>query len=106
LTSLTPTPSLDGRGKLILAPRHPTHSAKEPMMLYTLISGDNHLDLTYFPPDFWSSQAPAKWKLLVPRVEELENGLHWFVEGYEKGMWNGIGSGFMKYQEEMFSHID
>jgi hypothetical protein len=46
-----------------------------------LISGDNHIDLTYCPPDLWSSQAPAKCKLLVPRVEELEDGLHWFVEG-------------------------
>ena len=25
-----------------------------------LISGDNHIDLTYCPPDLWSSQAPAK----------------------------------------------
>jgi len=37
-----------------------------------LISGDNHIDLTYCPPDLWSSQAPAKWKLRVPRVEELD----------------------------------
>jgi uncharacterized protein len=76
------------------------------MMPYTLVSGDNHIDLTYCPPDLWSSQAPAKWKLLVPRVEELEDGLHWFVEGHDKGMWNGIGPGFMKYQAGMFSHID
>jgi uncharacterized protein len=75
-------------------------------MSYTLVSGDNHIDLTYCPPDLWSSQAPAKWKLLVPRVEELEDGLHWFVEGHDKGMWNGIGPGFMKYQEGTFSHID
>ena len=59
-------------------------------MPYKLISGDNHIDLTYLPPDVWSSQAPAKWKLLVPRVEELDDGLHWFVEGQDKGMWNGI----------------
>jgi hypothetical protein len=26
-----------------------------------LISGDNHIDLTYCPPDLWSSQAPAKF---------------------------------------------
>ena len=37
-----------------------------------LISGDNHIDLTYLPPDLWSSQAPNKWKLLAPRVEEME----------------------------------
>ncbi|PKB66555.1 MAG: hypothetical protein BZY81_06915 [SAR202 cluster bacterium Io17-Chloro-G4] len=45
-------------------------------MEYKVISSDNHIDLTACPPDLWSSQAPAKWKLLVPQVEELENGLH------------------------------
>jgi uncharacterized protein len=71
-----------------------------------LISGDNHIDLTYLPPDLWSSQAPAKWKLLVPRVEELEDGLHWFVEAQDKGMWNGVGPGFLTYQPGVFGHID
>lgn len=75
-------------------------------MPYRLVSGDNHIDLTYCPRDLWSSQAPAKWKLLVPRVEELDDGLHWFVEGQDKGMWNGIGPGFLKYQPGMFRHID
>jgi uncharacterized protein len=71
-----------------------------------LISGDNHIDLTYCPADLWSSQAPSKWKLQVPRVEELEDGLHWFVEAQDKGMWNGVGPGFLKYQKGMFGHID
>jgi uncharacterized protein len=71
-----------------------------------LISGDNHIDLTYCPPDLWSSQAPAKWKLLVPRVEEMDDGLHWFVEAQDKGMWNGIGPGFFKYTKGMYGHID
>jgi len=71
-----------------------------------LISGDNHIDLTYCPADLWSSQAPAKWKLLAPRVEELEDGLHWFVDAQDKGMWNGVGPGFLKYQKGMFGHID
>ena len=31
-------------------------------MQHKLISGDNHIDLTYCPADLWSSQAPAKWK--------------------------------------------
>jgi hypothetical protein len=65
-------------------------------MLERLISGDNHIDLTYCPPDLWSSQAPSKWKLLVPRVEELEDGCHWFVEAQDRGMWNGVGPGFLK----------
>jgi hypothetical protein len=40
---------------------------------------------------------PAKWRLLAPRVEELEDGCHWFVEAQDKGMWNGVGPGFLKY---------
>jgi uncharacterized protein len=79
---------------------------KESTVQYSLISGDNHIDLTYCPPDLWSSQAPAKWKLIVPRVEQLDDGCHWFVEGQDKGMWNGIGPGFSKYQQGMFAHID
>ena len=75
-------------------------------MAERLISGDNHIDLTYCPPDLWSAQAPSKWKLQVPRVEELEDGLHWFVEAQDKGMWNGVGPGFLKYQKGMFGHID
>src|SRR5207249_11642943 len=81
-------------------------SDKESTMRYTLVSGDNHIDLTYCPPDLWSSQAPAKWKLVVPRVEELDDGLHWFVEGQDKGMWNGVGPGFLKHQPGVFGHID
>ena len=71
-----------------------------------LISGDNHIDLTYLPPDLWSSEAPNKWKLLAPRVEEMDDGLHWFVDAQDKGMWNGIGPGFLPYQRGMFGHID
>jgi len=75
-------------------------------MQYNLISGDNHIDLTYLPPDLWSSQAPGKWKLMVPRVEELEDGCHWFVDAQDKGMWNGVGPGFLPYTRGMFGHID
>jgi predicted TIM-barrel fold metal-dependent hydrolase len=75
-------------------------------MPYQLISGDNHIDLTYCPPDLWSAQAPGKWKLLVPRVEELEDGLHWFVEGHDQGMWNGVGPLFRKYEPGTYRRLD
>ncbi|PPK41736.1 hypothetical protein B0G57_1251, partial [Trinickia symbiotica] len=32
-----------------------------------LISADNHIDLTYCPPDLWSSVAPQEWREMVPR---------------------------------------
>ena len=75
-------------------------------MEYKLVSADNHIDLTFCPPDLWSSQAPAKWKLLVPQVEELNDGLHWFIDGKDVGMWNGVGPGFSKYQKGRLSRID
>ncbi|MFT5173379.1 MAG: hypothetical protein ACI8W7_001556 [Gammaproteobacteria bacterium] len=56
-----------------------------------LISGDNHIDLTYCPADLWSAQAPAAWKHLVPRVQELDGDCHCFVEEQNKGTWNGVG---------------
>jgi hypothetical protein len=71
-----------------------------------LISADNHIDLTYLPPDLWSAQAPGKWKLLAPRTELLDDGLHWFVEAQDKGMWNGVGPGFLPYTKGSFGHID
>ncbi|PKB73207.1 MAG: hypothetical protein BZY75_03060 [SAR202 cluster bacterium Io17-Chloro-G7] len=75
-------------------------------MEYKVISSDNHIDLTACPQDLWSSQVPTKWKLLVPRVEELENGLHWFIDGRDVGMWNGVGPGFNPYEKGRLARVD
>jgi predicted TIM-barrel fold metal-dependent hydrolase len=75
-------------------------------MSYQFVSSDSHIDLTYCPPDLWSSQAPAKWKLLAPRVEELEDGLHWFIDGKDVGMWNGVGPGFGRYEKGRLNRVD
>ncbi len=76
------------------------------MFDHKLISGDNHIDLTYCPADLWSSQAPQKWKRLAPRVEERNDGQHWFVDDIDRGMWNGVGPGFLPYTKGAFDHID
>ncbi len=75
-------------------------------MAYRVVSCDNHIDLTFCPPDLWSDQAPAKWKLLVPRAEELDDGLHWFIDGQDVGMWNGVGPGFGKYEKGRLARVD
>ncbi len=75
-------------------------------MSYELISGDNHIDLTYCPSELWSDAAPAKWKATAPHCEERDDGLHWIVDGNDKGMWNGVGPGFLKYQKGSFARID
>jgi len=85
----------------------PTDISKEREgMQHKIISGDNHIDLTYCPTDLWSSQAPDKWKQLVPRVEERNDGQHWFCDNIDRGMWNGVGPGFLPYTKGMFDHID
>jgi len=76
------------------------------MFNHKLISGDNHIDLTYCPADLWSSQAPQKWKKLAPRVEERNDGQHWVVDDTDRGMWNGVGPGFLPYTKGAFGHID
>ncbi|MBV9824654.1 MAG: amidohydrolase family protein [Alphaproteobacteria bacterium] len=75
-------------------------------MQQKLISGDNHIDLTYCPADLWSSQAPQKWKTMAPRTEERNDGQHWFVDNIDRGMWNGVGPGFLPYTKGSFDHID
>ena len=75
-------------------------------MAEALISADNHIDMTYCPPDLWSEAAPAKWKATAPRTEQRDDGLHWVVDGEDKGMWNGVGPGFTKYQKGSFNHVD
>ena len=75
-------------------------------MSYELISGDNHIDLTYCPPALWSDAAPAKWKAMAPRCEERDDGLHWIIDGRDMGMWNGVGPTFFTYRHGAFGHID
>ena len=75
-------------------------------MAEQLISADNHIDMTYCPADLWSAAAPAKWKGTAPRTEQRDDGLHWIVDGDDKGMWNGVGPGFTKYTKGSFNHVD
>ena len=53
-------------------------------MQHKLISGDNHIDLTYCPADLWTAQAPVKWKQTAPRVGERNDGQHWFVDDKDR----------------------
>ena len=43
---------------------------------------------------------------MVPRVEELDDGLHWFTDGQDAGMWNGVGPGFGKYEKGRLARVD
>ena len=45
---------------------------------YSLISGDSHINE---PPDLWTSRVRAKFKDRAPRMEHLEQGDAWIMEG-------------------------
>ena len=76
------------------------------IIAYQVVSCDNHIDLTFYPTDLWPDEAPSKWKFMVPRVEELDDGLHWFTDGQDAGMWNGVGPGFGKYEKGRLARVD
>ena len=45
---------------------------------YELVSADSHVNE---PPDLWQSRVPAKFKDRAPRVERLEQGDAWIIDG-------------------------
>ena len=52
-------------------------------MGYEIISADTHLDLRWLPHDLFTSNAPDALKSRMPRVETLDRGKYWFVQGEE-----------------------
>ena len=48
--------------------------------MYRLISADGHFNE---PGDLWTSRVPAKYAGHVPRIEQLEDGDAWIMEGAE-----------------------
>jgi predicted TIM-barrel fold metal-dependent hydrolase len=53
-----------------------------------LISGDDHMDLCYVPPDVWQERIPARWREEAPRVVRLDGGRTvWVKEGRTWGIW-------------------
>ena len=52
-------------------------------MGYEIISADTHLDLRWLPHDLFISSAPDSLKAHMPKVETLDKGRYWFVQGRE-----------------------
>ena len=50
-------------------------------MQYNLISADCHIDLRWMPHDAFVSNAPDRWKSLVPQLVEAKDGNRWYAEG-------------------------
>ena len=60
-------------------------------MEYNVISADAHIDLRWLPADLFVSNAPAKWKDMVPKLVDLDDGKHWFAEGRDLAQEEGFG---------------
>jgi predicted TIM-barrel fold metal-dependent hydrolase len=53
-----------------------------------LISGDDHMDLCYVPPDLWQDRLEPRWRSEGPRVVSVEGGRRvWVKEGRTWGVW-------------------
>ncbi len=63
-------------------------------MEYKVVSADSHVDMTWLPGDLFESQAPNKWKDLVPKVVETPEGPRWVAEEKILGVVGGLGHGF------------
>jgi uncharacterized protein len=58
-------------------------------MDYKIISFDDHLDLGYLPPDFWTRRMSNTRGKRAPHVEEREGGPVWVCDGKVWGGWRG-----------------
>ena len=58
-------------------------------MDYSIISGDDHLDLQYLPADLWTSRLPRSLGERAPHVEERDGRSVWVCDGAVWGGWAG-----------------
>ena len=58
-------------------------------MDYAIISADDHLDLGYLPPDFWTRNMATGFAERAPRVESRDGMGLWICEDRVWGSWRG-----------------
>jgi uncharacterized protein len=51
----------------------------------SLISCDDHMDLSYLPADLWQQRLPQKFRDAAPHMVETDNGRMWVVEDQNWG---------------------
>lgn len=67
-------------------------------MPYRLVSADQHVNE---PPDLWTSRVAKKWHSRVPRMESLEKGDAWIIEGVKDPINFGMNACAGLPKEEM-----
>ena len=58
-------------------------------MANTLISCDDHMDLSQLPADLWTTRLPAQLRDRAPHVEERDGQAVWICDGKVWGRWDG-----------------
>ena len=62
-------------------------------MTVKTISADSHMDLTFLPPDTFTSRVPAKFRDMAPRVVDRDGAKYWMTGGDELGRYGYYGPG-------------
>ena len=58
-------------------------------MANTLISCDDHMDLSQLPADLWTTRLPAEFRDRAPHIEERDGQAMWICDGKVWGRWDG-----------------
>ena len=62
-------------------------------MTIKTISADSHMDLTFLPPDTFTSRVPAKFRDMAPRVVDRDGAKYWMTGDDELGRYGYYGPG-------------
>src|SRR5260370_17455184 len=57
------------------------------------ISADSHMDLTFLPPDTFTSRVPAKFRDRAPKVVNRDGAKYWMTGDDELGRYGYYGPG-------------
>src|SRR5204862_3153115 len=63
------------------------------LMNVKAISADSHMDLTFLPPDTFTSRVPAKFRDRAPRVVDRDGAKYWMTGDDELARYGYYGPG-------------
>jgi len=77
-------------------------------MANTLISCDDHMDLSQLPADLWQARLPAALRDRAPHIEERDGQAVWVCDGKVWGRWDGKppASGNQRTVKPLYNSFD
>jgi uncharacterized protein len=73
--------------------RNAIAAKEDDIMPMRTFSADSHMDLTYLPPDTFTSRVPGRWKDQVPQVADSPQGKVWKSGDLVLGRFGWYGPG-------------